>query len=69
MSIVTGKRVFSYNGKTLPDPDPTIPAEKAVKLYQDQYPELVNATLGEPDVNPQDGTVTYAVNPRTGRAG
>ena len=69
MSMVTGKRVFSYQGKNLADPDPAAPVEKALKHYQDQYPELVNATVGEPEVDPGSGTVTYVVTPRTGRAG
>lgn len=67
--LTATKRVFLYNGKTLPDPNPALSAEKALALYKDQYPELVNASLGEADVDPAANTVTYEVTTKTGTAG
>lgn len=67
--ITAQKRIFKYKDRTLEDPAPGTPVAQAIKLYQDQYPELVNATVGEPVVDAEAGTVTYTITTRTGTAG
>jgi PRTRC genetic system protein C len=38
-------RVFSYNGRVLPDPDPELSPERVKTHYATIYPDLTNATV------------------------
>ncbi|MBU2722925.1 PRTRC system protein C [Acidithiobacillus ferridurans] len=37
------KRVFKYNGRTLPDPSPAMSVDSVQTLYSNQYHELASA--------------------------
>lgn len=38
-------RVFHYDGRDMPDPDPTMTPEEVRTLMQDFFPELANADI------------------------
>lgn len=38
-------RVFKYNGKTLPDPNPSLSVEAVRSVYANQYQELASAEI------------------------
>ena len=42
------KRVFKFNGKELPDPDPEMSAKEVMELYSRQYPSLSNGEIAGP---------------------
>lgn len=67
--ITAQTRIFKYKDRTLTDPAPGLPVAQAIKAYQDQYPEMVNCTIGEPVLDTEKSTVTYAITSRTGTAG
>lgn len=46
MEVSTIKRVFKFNGATLPDPNPSMSLEKVRAMYANQYPELASANVG-----------------------
>ncbi|MEW5833365.1 MAG: PRTRC system protein C [Campylobacterota bacterium] len=48
MSIKTLERAFRMGSVTLDDPDPSLPADKALALYVPNFPTLATATLGDP---------------------
>ena len=67
--ITTAKRVFNLDGTKLPDPDPSMSLEDVLELYSNQYPELTNATVEEPDIS-EDGTeAVYPIKVNTGKNG
>ena len=39
------RRVFKYNGATLPDPNPKLDINGVRGLYANQYPELASADV------------------------
>jgi PRTRC genetic system protein C len=41
-------RTFTYNGATLPDPDPQMPVDMVKEFYATQYPELATAGVEGP---------------------
>ena len=41
-------RVFKFNGKELPDPDPEMSAKEVMELYSRQYPSLSNGEIAGP---------------------
>lgn len=47
MSIATTavRRVFLYNGRTLPDPDPAMSADEVRLFYSAIHADLVNAVV------------------------
>ncbi len=45
MKTATLNRVFNYNGMQIPDPNPTLSDEQAIKALSVQYPELTNAKV------------------------
>ncbi len=49
-SITQPTRSFKLGSINLPDPDPTLPPEEAVKLYAPNYPMIATSTLREPEV-------------------
>ena len=42
------ERVFKFNGKELPDPDPKMKPEAVMALYARQYPSLTNGEIAGP---------------------
>ena len=42
------KRVFKYNGRELPDPDPDMAPQEVMELYARQYPALSSGEIGGP---------------------
>lgn len=55
-------RVFKLGITLLPDPDPTLSPEAALKLYESAYPLCAGATLGEPEVDGE--RLVFPVNRR-----
>ena len=41
--LTVRKRVFVIGGKQYPDPAPGLPLTKAIKLLQQEHPELTNS--------------------------
>ena len=41
------ERIFVYDGREFPDPDPAAPVEDVKKMMQDFFPELANAEVRE----------------------
>lgn len=46
--IIRLTRVFKMGSVRLPDPDPDLSPEEALRLYTANYPHLAHATLAEP---------------------
>lgn len=49
MKINQLKRVFKYNGVTLPDPSPDMTPDEVRDLYSATYAELATASVDEPE--------------------
>lgn len=45
--VQTGKRIFIYEGKEYPDPDPGITTEQVRQSWVNFFPELANAETKE----------------------
>ena len=43
------KRVFKYNGRNLPDPDPAMSPDEVRTFYASAYPELQSGVVEGPD--------------------
>jgi PRTRC genetic system protein C len=41
-------RIFTYNGVTLPDPNPTLAPEQVREMYVPTYPEFTTAAIEGP---------------------
>ncbi|MGK2231263.1 MAG: PRTRC genetic system protein C [Colwellia sp.] len=54
-------RVFSFGALTLDDPAPDLEPIMALKMYQDSYPELAHAEIGEGEF--LDNKMVYKVLP------
>ena len=54
-------RSFSFGALTLTDPAPDLPPLEAVKLYQENYPELIHAEIDEGIF--QDNKMVYKILP------
>jgi PRTRC genetic system protein C len=52
MTARTLQRRFRFGATVLPDPDPSLSPEAAVKLYGPTYPFLMSATLVGPTETP-----------------
>lgn len=61
------RRVFTYSGIELPDPDPSISPEKAIEAFVAIYPELNNCSVEEPQI--QGDKLVYKVLRAVGRKG
>lgn len=60
LSVKNLKRVFSLDGKTsLPDPNPELTVKEVMDLYSSQYPQLNNATIEGPTINPKTETQSF----------
>lgn len=77
MSIEESKleRVFKFNGKNLPDPDPEMTPKEVMELYSRQYPSLSNGEIAGPyyDGDQQnwklEGKQGYAMSGKYGTKG
>lgn len=49
MQVQTLKRVFKYNGLTLPDPSINMTPEEVRDLYSATYAELATASIDDPE--------------------
>ena len=43
------KRVFKYNGRSLPDPDPAMAPDEVRAFYATTYPELQSGVVDGPE--------------------
>lgn len=59
LSIVALPRVFHYNGTELPDPNPTLTAEKVRELYVARFPELSTAAVNGPEARNKKMIYTF----------
>ncbi|MGH7744931.1 MAG: PRTRC system protein C [Candidatus Dormibacteria bacterium] len=48
IKVQTLPRIFTYNGLTLPDPNPNFTAEQVREMYVPAYPELATAAIEGP---------------------
>ena len=61
------KRVFSYNGMEIPDPNPNVSPKQALEIISTQFPELANGKI-EPAVT-EGGVSTFAIQVVAGTKG
>ena len=47
MAETTGQRIFVYDGKRFPDPDPEMPVDDVKAMLATFYGDLANATVKE----------------------
>jgi PRTRC genetic system protein C len=47
LTPIAVQRVFLYNGRTLPDPDPRMSPEQVKQFYSAIHADLTNAAVGE----------------------
>lgn len=67
MDISKLTREFVFGDIRLPDPNPKYTVERVLSFYTEDYPELVNATVSEPNVS--DETLTYEFKVKVGTKG
>ena len=60
-------RIFSYNGITLPDPNPDFTPEQVREMYVTTYPELATAAVEGPKVT--DRGIEYTLTRAVGAKG
>lgn len=53
------KRVFRYNGLTLPDPNPGMHIDKVKSMFAMQFPELNNSAVEGPVTKGGVATFTF----------
>lgn len=61
------RRTFSYNGITLPDPNPQFTVEQVREMYVTTYPELATAAIEGP--KPVAGGMEYTFARAVGAKG
>ena len=59
-------RIFIYDGREFPDPDPAKTPEEVVKLMTDFFPELANSEIKE---RKRDNDTLYDLIRKTGTKG
>jgi PRTRC genetic system protein C len=59
-------RIFSYDGREFPDPDPKVPVEEVRRQLAEFFPELVNADTRE---SKRDPDTLYTFTKRIGTKG
>jgi len=47
-TVKTLERAFRLGSVTLPDPDPSLPPEDAMRLFEANFPIIASSTIGEP---------------------
>jgi PRTRC genetic system protein C len=59
-------RVFHYDGRDFPDPDPTMSPEDVKSMFVDFFPELANADIKE---HKRDADIMYEFVRKVGTKG
>jgi len=59
-------RLFVYDGREFPDPDPSMSVDEVRKMMADFFPELQNAEIKE---HKKDGDTVYEFLKRVGTKG
>lgn len=59
--IKTPKRIFRMGSVDLDDPNPDLPPEESLALYEKAYPHLAQATLGESFLSSDQERLIYPV--------
>lgn len=67
MEINEIPRVFKYDKKDLPDPNPKWSTKQVVDFYSSGYPELVNATIDGGEF--KDNQMTFEIKTVIGTKG
>lgn len=67
MQITQLKRVFKYNGMTLPDPSPDMTPDDVRDLYSATYAELATAGVEGPET--KGGKLEYSFRKAVGTKG
>ena len=67
MAIQQTTRSFKFKDMILDDPNPKMSEKEVKTFYSNQYPELVNATIGTPKY--EEGKVTYSFETNLGTKG
>lgn len=67
IKVETLRRTFSYNGITLPDPNPEFTPEQVRDMYITTYPELATAAIEGP--KPIAGGMEYSFARAVGAKG
>lgn len=60
MQIERATRIFKLGSLSLPDPDPSLAPDEAVRVYAATYPQVAQATLSGPEIGP-NGEMIYEV--------
>lgn len=60
-------RIFVYEGKEIPDPDPSMTPDDVRKSFIDFFPELANATVKPSVTRGEDEIIEFET--RVGRKG
>lgn len=72
MVVDVAKRVFVYDGITLPDPGADLDEKGVLEFYAPQFPELTNAGFDPPSMSvDKDGktVATFNIAKKTGTKG
>lgn len=59
-AVALTTRLFKVGSVSLPDPDPSLPPDKAVALYAGSYPQVITGELTGPTTGP-NGEDIYEV--------
>ena len=63
------KRIFTYNGVELADPDPSMQPKDVMSHYSGLYPELVNGTVVENEIDFENATQEFEIKSVAGTKG
>ena len=59
-SIKQLPRVFMHSGRELSDIDPKLSPEAVMDIYVNQYPELLNAKISNPEIKNDKAVYTFS---------
>ena len=60
-------RIFEYNGKNLPDPNPNMTPGEVMNFYANKHPELTSGKIQGPDI--KDEQAVYNMSTSVGVKG
>jgi PRTRC genetic system protein C len=67
MNVERAERVFVFDGKVLPDPNPDMSVEQVREMYIPAHPEITTATVTGPEAI--DGKMRYTFSRVIGAKG
>ena len=67
IKVEKAEREFVLDGKTLPDPGPSLSVEQVREMYIPAYPEITTAAVTGPE--PVDGKMRYTFSRAIGAKG